>query len=344
MSVKTKKTRITIKDVALEAAVGVSTVSMILNNHSETYNAKTVRRVKDAALKLDYAPNFGARAIKLNRFQAIGLIISDTESRSYTPEGVLQGIMKGLKRHHHRLNVIMVSDEELQKPDLVKQITSEGFIDGLICNYSSPEMPAVWHDIVSSFHVPTVYFNNNRFSPSVRPDDYQVGYDGVCHLYGLGHRRIAFYAHVSGHYSRAERCRGWREACRELKLTGADDCPEDGLEICDETGLGIIRELPEYLRPTALIASGITEYHALQGFLQENGWLIPEKISVLCVLPGGDMGVKMGISGFSPDWRLLGETAAEKIMSLINSPEENRGDTIIPYTFVDGKTVADLNS
>ena len=52
---------VTIKDVAKEAGVAISTVSNVINQ-VDNVSAETKQRVMDAVEKLKYVPNFNARS------------------------------------------------------------------------------------------------------------------------------------------------------------------------------------------------------------------------------------------------------------------------------------------
>ena len=67
---------VTIKDVARESGVNISTVSRALNN---TYgvNEKTREHVMEVARRIDYRPNHVARGLVTGRLPTIGLVVSD---------------------------------------------------------------------------------------------------------------------------------------------------------------------------------------------------------------------------------------------------------------------------
>ena len=70
-------------DVAREAEVSVATVSRALNNN-ETVDPQLAARVRAAALKLGYRPNYLARNLRRQRTSLWLLIISDIENAFFT--------------------------------------------------------------------------------------------------------------------------------------------------------------------------------------------------------------------------------------------------------------------
>jgi hypothetical protein len=79
-------TRTTLKDVAREAGVHISTASRALNpSTASIVNPETVERVTDAARKLGYRPHPLARGLRTNRTMSVGVIIPDVENPLFGP-------------------------------------------------------------------------------------------------------------------------------------------------------------------------------------------------------------------------------------------------------------------
>ncbi|MGB4373848.1 MAG: LacI family DNA-binding transcriptional regulator, partial [Halanaerobiales bacterium] len=68
--------RVTIKDIANEAGVSITTVSRVLNNR-EDVNEKTREKVLKIIEKYNYNPNSVARSLVMNKTYTIGLIVPD---------------------------------------------------------------------------------------------------------------------------------------------------------------------------------------------------------------------------------------------------------------------------
>ena len=62
----------TLKDIAQEAGVSVSTVSRILNTgHADKFRPSTVERIRAIAAKHGYQPNFQARQLRMQSQEAL---------------------------------------------------------------------------------------------------------------------------------------------------------------------------------------------------------------------------------------------------------------------------------
>ena len=71
---KEKNRIITIKDVAREAGVSISTVSNALNNVN-VLNPDTKEKVLEVARRLHYTPNLNGRNLKANATGVLGLFL-----------------------------------------------------------------------------------------------------------------------------------------------------------------------------------------------------------------------------------------------------------------------------
>ena len=73
---------VTIKDVAREAGVAISTVSNVFNN-ADIVSEDTKQKVLEAVEKLHYIPNMNAKLLKSNRKNTIGLFVTSLQGDFY---------------------------------------------------------------------------------------------------------------------------------------------------------------------------------------------------------------------------------------------------------------------
>src|SRR5690625_2836483 len=95
-------TMATLKDVAKEAGVGVTTVSRFLN-HDKTLviGEDTKDRILKAVQKLNYIPNASARALKMGKTSTFGLVIPDFNNPVYSQ--IITGIEGVLNKQGYHL-------------------------------------------------------------------------------------------------------------------------------------------------------------------------------------------------------------------------------------------------
>ena len=102
---------VTLKQLAKELNVSISTVSKALNN-SEEIGEETVKRVKELADLYNYKPNKVALSLKQNRTNTIGVIIPDILNHFLAK--VLFGIEREATQHGYNI-ITCISNESLDK-------------------------------------------------------------------------------------------------------------------------------------------------------------------------------------------------------------------------------------
>lgn len=122
------KPKITLKQIARELDVSISTVSKALKDSSEI-SEDTRQKVKAFAKLFNYRPNNIALSLKNRKTKTIGIIIPDIVHHFFTK--VINGIEEiALKRGY---NVIVgLSNESFEKEVLNMEMLANGSIDGFI--------------------------------------------------------------------------------------------------------------------------------------------------------------------------------------------------------------------
>jgi LacI family transcriptional regulator len=90
--------RPTLKDIAREVGVHVSTISRALNAAStHAVSPDLARRIWRASKRHGYTPNVAAVMLKTNRSRIVGVVIPDIADPMFPP--IIRGIEDGLARH-----------------------------------------------------------------------------------------------------------------------------------------------------------------------------------------------------------------------------------------------------
>lgn len=186
--------RITLKDVAREAGVHVSTASRALNpTTSAVVNLDTLSRVRDAARRLDYRPHPLARGLRTNQTMSIGMVIPDVENPLFGP--LVAGAESVLVEEGYS---VLIGNAD-QGPDQAESVVAnmlERHVDGLILATASRHNAQM--DGADSMGIPVVLVNrtvDDESVPSILGDDHAGIGLAVRHLADLGHERIG---HVAG--------------------------------------------------------------------------------------------------------------------------------------------------
>lgn len=230
-----KRNTATLKDVAAAAGLNTGTVSRILNESFEnhTYREETIKRVREAAQKLNYKPNRFARSLRTRRSGFIGLSIpfffSREEERKPSTEllqryasPALSEMMAGLSLYAYPQNFDIITlqrDESREGPLNVQEIFPP-VIDGLIyLNVTNRHQEFYDLDLKK---YPMVLLGENRNHPemfSCDVDNYQIGYKLTRHLIESGASRIAYFFMDSVEMQVARlRYHGYRDALGEAGI------------------------------------------------------------------------------------------------------------------------------
>ena len=189
MSDETSPQQPTSFDVARQAGVSQSTVSLVLGGKSGRRVAKqTQDAVLQAARELGYRPNTAARTLRLGRSQAIALVVPDVSNPYFA--AVLQGTEQAARKRGY--SVVLVSMYE--HPDwsrLIADTLAARTVDGVLFYTLGP--PATLEREHLSQRAVMVD-GIAAGMPALQLDVASGADAAMTHLLNLGHRNIAHLA------------------------------------------------------------------------------------------------------------------------------------------------------
>ena len=209
---------ITLKELAKELKVSVSTVSKALHDSPEI-SVQTIERVKKLAKKRNYKPNKIALSLKSNRTLTIGVVIPDILNRFYSK--VLDGIHDAADEHGY--DVISVTTRESMTKEIDSlQILSSGNVDGVIIAMSEETLNKNDFSHIKEFTMkgtPIVMFD--RVSDKINCDkviidDFDAIYNEVKSLKEIGRKKIGFVTTINDLNVGKYRANGFRKATYDL--------------------------------------------------------------------------------------------------------------------------------
>lgn len=133
VGVKKMRKKVTLKDIARELDVSISTVSKALKNSSEI-SRDTREKIQAFARLYNYKPNNIAISLKNKRTRNIGVIIPDIVHHFFTT--VFRGIEKFANQRGYNV-IVCVSDESFDKEVINMEMLANGSIDGFIMALSA---------------------------------------------------------------------------------------------------------------------------------------------------------------------------------------------------------------
>jgi LacI family transcriptional regulator len=186
--------RTTLKDVAREAGVHVSTASRALNpSTAAIVNPETVERVTYAARRLGYRPHPLARGLRTNRTMSVGVVIPDVENPLFGP--IIAGAESVLVEEGYSVLIGNADRGPSHADDIVAEML-ERHVDGLLLATLSRELPDAVRTAQQRVSVVLVNRSVDDHSiPAIVGDDHAGIGLAVRHLAELGHERIG---HIAG--------------------------------------------------------------------------------------------------------------------------------------------------
>jgi len=187
------KVKATLKQIAKELNVSVSTVSKALNDSPEI-SEQTKVRIKEYAKLKNYKPNVIGLNLKNRKTKTIGVIIPNILNSFFAK--VFSGIEKVADERGY--NVIMcISNESLDKEAHTMEMLSNGTIDGFVLSISEEAQKlndySHFNSIIND-GTPIVMFDRTTDEvecDKVIVDDFDSGQNATQRLIDLGCKNIA---------------------------------------------------------------------------------------------------------------------------------------------------------
>lgn len=187
------KKKITLKQIAKELNVSISTVSKSIRN-SPDIGEETKLKVQAYAKQYHYTPNNIALSLKNRRTKTIGIIIPEIVHHFFST--VINGIEHIANENGYNV-IICLSDESFDKEVLNMEMLAKGSIDGFIMSLSKEtQFKGDFNHITEVINqgMPVVMFDrvtDEILCDKVIIDDKAAAYEAVQSLIDKGRKKIA---------------------------------------------------------------------------------------------------------------------------------------------------------
>lgn len=194
--------KITLKEIAKELDVSISTVSKALKNSSEI-SYDTRQKIQAFAKLYNYKPNNIAISLKNRRTKNIGVIIPEIVHYFFTM--VISGIEKVANSKGYNV-IVCLSDESFDKEVINMEMLANGSIDGFIISLAKEtQLKQDFNHLreIMRQGMQLVMFDrvaDEIYCDKVVVDDSQGAYMAANYLIAKGHQKIALIStldHVS---------------------------------------------------------------------------------------------------------------------------------------------------
>lgn len=216
---KSKKT-ITLKTIAKELGVSVSTVSKALKNASDI-STETKKTIRAFAKYYNYQPNVLALNLRNGNTMRIGVIIPNTKNTLFSE--VLYGVEKYVASKNYNLT-LCVSNESLdQEIQIIRKLANEK-IDGIIISLSVETQARHYYEHlleIEKLGIPFVLFDS--VSSKINCDkvvinNWESSYLAVQKLKNEGRKKIALIGTSCAIDTTKERIKGYSDGVKDYHL------------------------------------------------------------------------------------------------------------------------------
>lgn len=187
-----KGRNVTIKDLAAELGLSITTISRALNGYSDV-GEKTRKRIAEAALEMGYRPNRNAQRLVTRRTHNIAWVQSDNDRKFVDPHfvEVMAGVLRGARAGNY--DVMLTSHTPEHELSIYDRYVNDNSVDGFIVDLPREGDPRISYllDVGRPF---VVHGRDAREAEYgwVDIDNYANFYNLTRLMIANGHRHIAF--------------------------------------------------------------------------------------------------------------------------------------------------------
>jgi len=321
------KAKATLKQIAKELGVSVSTVSKALNDSPEI-SEQTKVKIKEYAKLKNYKPNVIGLNLKNRKTKTIGVIIPNILNSFFAK--VFSGIEKVADKKGYNV-ITCISNESLEKEIHTLEMLSNGTIDGFILSVS--EEAQKLHDYnhfsaIINDGTPIVMFD--RIADEVEcdkvvVDDFDSALNSTQHLINLGCKNIALISSVDNLSVGKLRADGYLKALKDNNIpvnekiilrTDSEEDMKAKIDAIFDHKIDAIFALDENDSVAALRVS------------LKKGYNVPEDISIIGFADGilASRRLSPSLTTVSQHGIEIGEVAAKQLIKRLEESEEETSD------------------
>jgi len=303
----TRRTTVTIYDVARLAGVAPSTVSRAFARPGRV-NADTAARIRTAAAELGYRVNPLARALSTSTTHMLALMISDVTNPFYSD--LIRGAQIAASEADYTVVLADARESHVLEREALERVLP--VVDGIVIG--SSRMSDSTLQMIAK-QKPMIVLNRHLVGiPSVVTDNPRGMRRAVEHLGELGHESLTYVAGPEASWADGMRWRALREASHELQLhirrVGPIVPTVDG-------GRTAALSMLDHL-PTAVVAYNDLVAIGVMLAFASAGIRVPEDVSVVGIddIMFAEL-VSPGLTTVRSPGRTMGTTAVKNVLAMI---------------------------
>lgn len=271
-----KQNRVTIRDIAEELGLSTATVSNVIHGKTKKISDETVKRVQTLLEKRQYIPSMAGILLSQNSSRIIGVFVNDHEKyEGHTLDDVfiassLNELSTQIEAHGQFMMV-----KKTKNLDEILQFASMWNMDGLVViGFCHQDYMYLRNHMRIPFVVYDGFCENPERMVNITIDNYDGGFQVGTYFKNTGHKK-AFCISDNTTGVDLERIEGFQKGFGS-ENTDILVVPMQKKERWDYYTV----HLEQFRQKTAVFA--VSDYYAIDliHFLNENGLLVPENISV----------------------------------------------------------------
>ncbi len=324
-----KKSKITIKDLAIALNTSTSTVSRALKNHPKISEEMKVK-VRDVAVKMGYINSIQAAIQQNFNNKIIGIIIPSLQQTKYSI--IIESAREVFENSGYKVVVSCTSESSILEEQTLHMFENLN-VEGVIASLTFENRNPTYFDIFTQ-HKPLVLFDRISFDfpcDKIMIDHFQASFRAVQHLLNNGCNTIA---HMGGNIKcplSKQISTGYKTAIKksEKKLN-----PK--LEIFSDHLLEDIVKATEIVfsqkeKPDAILVDDVLAAQKLISILHTQKIRVPEDVSIIAISDEKDYSYySPSITTIQLPYSKVGISAAKKLIEKIdNNKTENNNEIIV---------------
>lgn len=275
-----KHTHISLKNLAEELGVSISTVSRALKDSPEVSEEMRLK-VKALARKRNYRPNPFAMSLLKNSPRIIGIIVPDLVTHFYA--SIISGINDVAQENGYSVIITSSYEQYEQEKRCVENLLNIR-VEGIIACLSQETTDYAHFSVLKDQYVPVVFFDRvclEDVYSSVVADNVESARIATEHFLSTGSRRVGFIGGANHLAIVRQRKHGYLEALRNHRIPIVKE-----LVVCEkmtyEEGREATRKLLALPQPPdAILAMNDTLAFAAMKEIKKHGFSIPHDVALI---------------------------------------------------------------
>lgn len=336
---------VTLKDIATEAGVSITTVSNVVHNRQSRVSAEKIKKIWEIIEREHYVPSMTARSLANDQSYIIGMVthLTPQNTGSTVNDPFMSSIVASVEQRSRDAGYYLMI-RSTETADALTSLIHSWRLSGLIL---SGLFPGDFFESIKKLNIPLVLIDSYVDDPEVcciGLEDEQGGYLATRYLLENGHRAIAFASPtVQPGGVIHKRLQGYRRALAEYGVA-FDDSLVFTQEMSVQEGKQLGHLLSQRPEITGIFASADMLAAGIMAGLSECGLSIPQDKSIV----GFDDHFLSqltfpALTTIHQDAEQKGALATDMILAQVRQETIAEKHVILPVHLVERASVRNLN-